>query len=318
MSNLNAWENISLPLAYHAPRKLPEALREVRALLGELGGVGEELLAKLPEHMTLYERRLAGYVRALLEAPELLGARVRRRRPRADQAPARRALRRGVPGAPAGRHVRAVGRMREERKRSDHDKLTDRFAPPRRFRGIRSRVNTFLLTAVIGFAGLLGLIAYKQGMFVQHTNVYFHAPDATGINKGTAVRLHGVPVGSVRTSSSPSAASGCAWASTANTSRACRAARKRAARATSARPRSRFPGTSTTDRVRSPRATRSASSRRRAWPTCWTRCASSSPRFRRAAQGGLRDGGPEQRLPQVGERPAHDAGGAAAGHARAA
>ncbi|HEX2334370.1 MAG TPA: MlaD family protein [Burkholderiales bacterium] len=83
-------------------------------------------------------------------------------------------------------------------KRSDHDKLADRFAPPRRFRGIRSRVNTFLLTAVIGFAGLLGLIAYKQGMFLQHTNVYFHAPDATGINKGTAVRLHGVPVGSVR------------------------------------------------------------------------------------------------------------------------
>jgi phospholipid/cholesterol/gamma-HCH transport system substrate-binding protein len=75
---------------------------------------------------------------------------------------------------------------------------TDRSAPPRRFRGIRSRVNTFLLTAVIGFAGLLGLVAYKQGMFVQHTNIYFHAPDATGINKGTAVRLHGVPVGSVR------------------------------------------------------------------------------------------------------------------------
>lgn len=83
-------------------------------------------------------------------------------------------------------------------KHSDRDKLTDSFAPPRRFRGIRSQVNTFLLTALIGFAGLLGVVAYKQGMFVQHTNVYFHAPDATGINKGTAVRLHGVPVGSVR------------------------------------------------------------------------------------------------------------------------
>jgi phospholipid/cholesterol/gamma-HCH transport system substrate-binding protein len=78
------------------------------------------------------------------------------------------------------------------------DKHTDRYAPPRRFRAIRSRVNAFLLTAVIGFAGLLGLVAWKQGMFVQHTNIYFNAPDATGINKGTAVRLHGVPVGSVR------------------------------------------------------------------------------------------------------------------------
>jgi phospholipid/cholesterol/gamma-HCH transport system substrate-binding protein len=78
------------------------------------------------------------------------------------------------------------------------DKHIDKSAPPRRFRGIRSQVNMFLLTAFIGFAGLLGVVAYKQGMFVQHTNVYFRAPDATGINKGTAVRLHGVPVGLVR------------------------------------------------------------------------------------------------------------------------
>jgi ABC-type transporter Mla maintaining outer membrane lipid asymmetry ATPase subunit MlaF len=72
MSSLNAWENISLPLAYHAPRRLPEALREVRALLEKLGGVGDDLLGKLPEHMTLYERRLAAFARALLEEPELM------------------------------------------------------------------------------------------------------------------------------------------------------------------------------------------------------------------------------------------------------
>lgn len=78
------------------------------------------------------------------------------------------------------------------------EKPNEKFSPPRRFRGIRSQVNTFLLTAVIGFAGVLGLVAYKQGMFVQHTNVYFHAPDASGINKGMAVRLHGVPVGAVK------------------------------------------------------------------------------------------------------------------------
>jgi phospholipid/cholesterol/gamma-HCH transport system substrate-binding protein len=73
-----------------------------------------------------------------------------------------------------------------------------KLSPPRRFRGIRSQVNAFLLTALIGFAGVLGLVAYKQGMFEQHVNVYFHAPDATGINKGMAVRLNGVPVGSVK------------------------------------------------------------------------------------------------------------------------
>ena len=72
MSTLNAWENISLPVAYHAPQKLAGALAEVHALLAELGGVDDTFLAKLPEDMTLYERRLAAYIRALLERPQLL------------------------------------------------------------------------------------------------------------------------------------------------------------------------------------------------------------------------------------------------------
>jgi phospholipid/cholesterol/gamma-HCH transport system substrate-binding protein len=74
----------------------------------------------------------------------------------------------------------------------------EKLVAPRRFRGIRKQVNAFLLTALAGFVGLVGLVAYKQGMFVQHTQIHFHAPDATGINKGAAVRLHGVPVGAVR------------------------------------------------------------------------------------------------------------------------
>jgi phospholipid/cholesterol/gamma-HCH transport system substrate-binding protein len=76
--------------------------------------------------------------------------------------------------------------------------MSEKFAPPRRFRGIRKQVNMFLFTALAGFGGLVGLVAYKQGAFVQHTQIYFHAPDATGINKGMAVRLHGVPVGAVK------------------------------------------------------------------------------------------------------------------------
>ena len=67
-----------------------------------------------------------------------------------------------------------------------------------RFSGIRKQVSMFLFTALAGFAALVTLVAYKQGMFVPHTDIYFHAPDATGINKGMAVRLHGVPVGMVR------------------------------------------------------------------------------------------------------------------------
>ena len=76
--------------------------------------------------------------------------------------------------------------------------MNDKGIAPRRFRGMRKQVNMFLLTAVAGFAGLVSLVAYKQGMFEPHTTVYFHAPDASGITKGMAVRLHGVPVGAVR------------------------------------------------------------------------------------------------------------------------
>ncbi|HWM44842.1 MAG TPA: MlaD family protein [Burkholderiales bacterium] len=85
--------------------------------------------------------------------------------------------------------------MEETRQdRSAGRKLT----APKRFRGIRKQVSAFLLTALLGFAGLVGLVAWKQGLFVQHTQIYFHAPDATGINKGMAVRLHGVPVGAIK------------------------------------------------------------------------------------------------------------------------
>jgi phospholipid/cholesterol/gamma-HCH transport system substrate-binding protein len=69
---------------------------------------------------------------------------------------------------------------------------------PRRFRGIRKQISVFLLTAFVGFSALITLIAYKQGMFVQHTNIYFNAPDASGLNKGMSVRLYGVPVGQVK------------------------------------------------------------------------------------------------------------------------
>jgi phospholipid/cholesterol/gamma-HCH transport system substrate-binding protein len=76
--------------------------------------------------------------------------------------------------------------------------MTEKLTIPRRFRNIRKQISMFLLTAFVGFVGVVTLVAYKQGMFVQHTQIYFNAPDATGINKGMSVRLYGVPVGSVQ------------------------------------------------------------------------------------------------------------------------
>ena len=72
LSNLNAWENIVLPLAFHTPRRLHGAAEEVNDLLKELGADPLALLDKLPERMSAYEKKLAGYVRILLENPDLV------------------------------------------------------------------------------------------------------------------------------------------------------------------------------------------------------------------------------------------------------
>ena len=72
LSNLNAWENIVLPLGFHTPERLRGAAGEVDDLLKGLGADPHGLLAKLPERMSAYEKKLAGYVRILLERPELV------------------------------------------------------------------------------------------------------------------------------------------------------------------------------------------------------------------------------------------------------
>lgn len=75
--------------------------------------------------------------------------------------------------------------------------MQEEHARPRRFVGIGRKVSLFLLSAVIGVIGVILLVGYKQGVFVRHTKIYFHAADAFGISKGTSVRLFGLPVGSV-------------------------------------------------------------------------------------------------------------------------
>jgi predicted ABC-type transport system involved in lysophospholipase L1 biosynthesis ATPase subunit len=72
ISNLNGWENISLPLAYHEPRRVRGLAPQVYAMLEQFGADTRALLAKLPEDMTAYERTLAGYVRMRLGRPQLV------------------------------------------------------------------------------------------------------------------------------------------------------------------------------------------------------------------------------------------------------
>ena len=72
ISSLNCWENISLPVAYHEPSRLSTLLEEVQDLLEALGGVDSDFLARMPEFMSLYEKRLAGFIRELIERPDLM------------------------------------------------------------------------------------------------------------------------------------------------------------------------------------------------------------------------------------------------------
>lgn len=72
LSNLNGWENIALPIGYHAAGRAQGLASRVYALLEQFGANAQALLAKLPEDMTAFERTLTGYVRMRLGQPVLV------------------------------------------------------------------------------------------------------------------------------------------------------------------------------------------------------------------------------------------------------
>jgi ABC-type lipoprotein export system ATPase subunit len=99
LSNLNAWENIVLPIGFHHPEQLPGVTAQVKGMLERLGADPGELLAKLPERMTPYEKKLTGYVRIALENPDLVLA----EEPRGRQDSAERAAAARIPADYLGR-----------------------------------------------------------------------------------------------------------------------------------------------------------------------------------------------------------------------
>jgi ABC-type transporter Mla maintaining outer membrane lipid asymmetry ATPase subunit MlaF len=72
ISNLNAWENIVLPIGFHHPERMRAVAAQVNEVLGELGAEPRALLAKLPEKMSSYEKKLTACVRIMLERPDLV------------------------------------------------------------------------------------------------------------------------------------------------------------------------------------------------------------------------------------------------------
>ena len=71
IGNLNAWENISLPAAYHGsppPRQVAEITQQVlEAFVPDPMAV----LARLPDQLSTLQRRLVAFVRLLVTGPEL-------------------------------------------------------------------------------------------------------------------------------------------------------------------------------------------------------------------------------------------------------
>jgi ABC-type transporter Mla maintaining outer membrane lipid asymmetry ATPase subunit MlaF len=72
MHNLNAWENISLPAAYHRTRPLEEVAGLAHEVIVAFGGEPEQFLARVPDELGMLERKVAAFVRQLVSAPELM------------------------------------------------------------------------------------------------------------------------------------------------------------------------------------------------------------------------------------------------------
>jgi phospholipid/cholesterol/gamma-HCH transport system ATP-binding protein len=72
MSNLNAWENISLPAAYHGRPRLEQVAALAYDVRGAFGADAERFFARLPEQLGMLERKVASFVRGLVVEPELM------------------------------------------------------------------------------------------------------------------------------------------------------------------------------------------------------------------------------------------------------
>jgi ABC-type transporter Mla maintaining outer membrane lipid asymmetry ATPase subunit MlaF len=71
ISNLNAWENISLPAAYHRTRPIAQVAKTAHDALEALGADPGSFLARLPDEMDAFEKKLVAFVRLLAKEPPL-------------------------------------------------------------------------------------------------------------------------------------------------------------------------------------------------------------------------------------------------------
>ena len=71
ISNLNAWENISLPAAYHGKPTLAEAAQVTQEVLEAFGIEPRSFLSRVPDELGNLERKVAAFARLMVAGPEL-------------------------------------------------------------------------------------------------------------------------------------------------------------------------------------------------------------------------------------------------------
>lgn len=70
VSNLKAWENLTLPLYYHQHLSHNQIEEQGLAMLERLGYTGR--LMALPGHLTISQKKIVGVARAMLIAPDVI------------------------------------------------------------------------------------------------------------------------------------------------------------------------------------------------------------------------------------------------------
>jgi len=72
LQSLDAWRNTLLPVAYRAAEETQTAERRARGILAALGRKPDDFIGRSGSALSLYERRVAGFIRAMLVEPQLL------------------------------------------------------------------------------------------------------------------------------------------------------------------------------------------------------------------------------------------------------
>ena len=72
INNLNTWENISLPAAYHRTTPLEKVAELAHDVIAAFGADPDALLARVPDELSMLERKIAAFVRLLVATPELM------------------------------------------------------------------------------------------------------------------------------------------------------------------------------------------------------------------------------------------------------